>query len=585
MKHLSAKKLMISALALLTGTAMLASTATIASATEDQPNVDFDITGAQDTVSNHTFVAVKLGDYNLQDPAHNTMEVVSVGNTAIRNAASTALTATNAHAQFTDPISWVAENWGFNHDTSGQSPYDGNVRDFIQNLATQTDIVNAISTSTIKATGDAADASGNAIAHFNIPNGIYLIEDTTPQPDPNTGTMQTIPMLISTKAGKMVDGTSVNLPGMASSAQVKSTYLKKPVKNVDSPTHKVGDSIKFTINSTVPLYTHYDPSTYILQVNDQLSAGLTYDSSLLNPTVKIGNTTLATGQYELSVFNQHQEPVSTVASSHTTAKGASFVFNLSAYIKGKMSIHDYSLAGQPIEITYTVVLNDDAIAIDHGDSKNSATVTYKDNQSTDCHGTTTPSVEKHVYTFNFSIKKISKSEGTVLPGTEFQIFQGTSTTPMPMYSDGNGGYRPPQTGEASVDKLVVPASGTITISGVDAGTYTLKEIKPADGYIIPTDFKFSVTITPSFRSDQTLDSVNYSAPADDLYGLVSKDDTNPQLYIVKNIKTVIDLPSTGKAGITIRVILGVLLAGAGAGIYLAVRKNQRSHVSKNAASR
>ncbi|WEV74885.1 SpaA isopeptide-forming pilin-related protein [Bifidobacterium sp. ESL0798] len=329
------------------------------------------------------------------------------------------------------------------------------------------------------------------------------------------------------------------------------------------------------------MYTYYDPDTYILRVNDQLSAGLTYDSSIFNETVKIGSTTLTSGQYGLSVFNQQSQPVSTVPSSHTTVKGASMVFDLSDYIKGKINIHDFSLAGQQIEITYTVLLNEDAITIDHGDSKNTATVTYKDNPSTDCHGTTTPPVEKHVYTFNFAIKKISKSQGTVLPGTEFQIFQGSSTTPMSMYSDGNGGYRPPQTGEASVNKLVVPANGIIKISGVDAGTYTLKEIKAVTGYIIPSDFKFSVTITPTFNSDQTLNTVNYSAPTGDVYGLVSKDGTDPQLYIVKNIKTVIDLPRTGQAGIMMQIILGLLLVGAGAGIYVVVRKSQRSHVGKN----
>ncbi|WEV63933.1 SpaH/EbpB family LPXTG-anchored major pilin [Bifidobacterium sp. ESL0732] len=558
-------RLFASATALVAGVTMLASTAMSASAVETQPNVDLTLKG--ETVQGRTYSAVKLGDYgnavSASGSTASTVEVSTVDNAAIKSSSSSALTSTLSQLgstdTFTDPIGYVASKWNTAQDTTSDkaTAYEGNLRRFVANLWKESAIKSAAASSTITATG----AKDNT-AKFTMPNGVYLIVDTTPDTASGLGdhTGASIPMLVST--------TSPNATGMAgavSEINVKAPHLSKPDKTTDKPSHNVGDTVPFKISTTVPTYTDFDQASYKLIVRDQLSQGLTYTDAVFNPVVKIGEKTLAKGTDY------------TVTTPADGTKAGAFSFDLSPYMQAQIAAKNYKLAGSSITISYGAVLNEDAISMAPGTVKNSAKVEYtNDPSSTTEHNKTdnTEPGETPVYTFGFDVEKLAKDTGEALPGTQFQVsFNGKI---VKFFDEGNGNYRSPMSGEATVDTVTVPASGTIHLQGIESGTYSVKETKAVDGFK-NMNTAFDAIITPTYDANKMLTSLSYEGGKDVTWDLVSHSDKSSKKYTVTNVRSLASLPLTGAAGITMLVALGVLLVAAGSGLYIGVRRSQRSH--------
>ncbi|WEV41882.1 isopeptide-forming domain-containing fimbrial protein [Bifidobacterium sp. ESL0682] len=558
-------RLLASATALVAGATMFASTAMTASAVESQPDVDLTLKG--ETVQGRTYSAVKLGDYGNavsgSGSIASSVEVSTVDNAAIKSSSSSALTTTLSQLgsadTFTDPIGYVASKWNTAGDTTSDkaTAYEGNLRRFVANLWKESAIKSAAASSTITATGTKDNG-----AKFTMPNGVYLIVDTTADTATGLGehTGASIPMLVST--------TSPNAPGMAgavSEINVKAPYLGKPDKTTDKPSHNVGDVVPFKISTTVPTYTDFDQASYKLIVHDQLSQGLTYQDAAFNAVVKIGDKTLAKGT----------DYTVTVPADGT--KAAALTFDLSPYMQAQIAAKNYKLAGSTITISYGAVLNEDAISMAPGSVKNSANVEYTNdpNSSTEHNKTnTTEPGQTPIYTFGFDVEKVAKDTGEALPGTQFQIsFNGQ---PVKFFDEGNGNYRSPMSGEATVDTVTVPAGGTIHVQGVESGTYTVKETKAVDGFK-NMNTSFEAIIAPVYAADKTLTSVSYEGGKDVTWNLVSHSDNSSKKYTVTNVRSLASLPLTGAAGITMLVAFGVLLVAVGSGLYVGVRRNQRAH--------
>ena len=91
------------------------------------------------------------------------------------------------------------------------------------------------------------------------------------------------------------------------------------------------------------------------------------------------------------------------------------------------------------------------------------------------------------------------------------------------------------------------ADGKVTFKGLAAGTYTVEETKVPDGFLQNVTPKFTVTIDKD-------GNVTFGT---DVWGLM-KDG------VVKNVKSVTQLPLTGAAGITMLIVVALLLGGAAA---------------------
>lgn len=123
---------------------------------------------------------------------------------------------------------------------------------------------------------------------------------------------------------------------------------------------------------------------------------------------------------------------------------------------------------------------------------------------------------------------------------------------------GKDGAATPATDTASTN-----ANGVVTFKGLADGTYTVTETENSGVY---ADYmaKFEVTIK---------NGVATAMKGTDIYGLAgdATDTDAAATYTVKNVKNITQLPLTGAAGTALFTVLGLLIAGAGALVYMKSR--------------
>ena len=183
-------------------------------------------------------------------------------------------------------------------------------------------------------------------------------------------------------------------------------------------------------------------------------------------------------------------------------------------------VKDY--AGKTVTITYNATVNEDAL-----DTVNNTAYVSKPN--TDQYVEGTP-VENKLYSFDFTKQD---ADGNALKGAEFTISDGNIDEAF----TANGGVIAVTSGE----------DGKVTFKGLAAGTYTVEETKVPDGFLQNVKPKFTVTIDKD-------GNVTFGT---DVWGLMNDG-------VVKNVKSVTQLPLTGAAGITMLIVVALLLGGAAA---------------------
>ena len=179
-------------------------------------------------------------------------------------------------------------------------------------------------------------------------------------------------------------------------------------------------------------------------------------------------------------------------------------------------------AGKTVTITYNATVNEDAL-----DTVNNTAYVSKPN--TDQYVEGTP-VENKLYSFDFTKQD---ADGNALAGAEFTI----SGVNIDEAFTANGG----------VTTVTSGADGKVTFKGLAAGAYTVKETKVPNGFLQNVNPEFTVTI-------DTDGNVTFGT---DVWGLMNDG-------VVKNVKSVTQLPLTGAAGITMLIVVALLLGGAAA---------------------
>lgn len=136
----------------------------------------------------------------------------------------------------------------------------------------------------------------------------------------------------------------------------------------DATDAKIGDTLTFTLTSTIPDMSAYN--TYTFNFKDTLSKGLTFGQVT---SVKVGDTTL-TKDTDYTV---------------TTAPADSGKTLLTVAMKD-FKTKQQANAGKKITVTYAATLNKDAVVGGAG-NVNSATIQYSNNPSTNGTGDSEPS--------------------------------------------------------------------------------------------------------------------------------------------------------------------------------------------------
>ena len=209
-------------------------------------------------------------------------------------------------------------------------------------------------------------------------------------------------------------------------------------------------------------------------------------------------------------------------------------------------------------VEYSATVNNQAVIASTG-NPNDTWLDYGNAQHTE-HSTTC------TYVWEMKVIKFTKknNEEVNLKDAQFILYRLNGTTKKYVVADSSNKvtgwtentYDSNLTPKATV--FTTPENGTFTISGLDAGTYYLEEIKAPAGYNMLKE-PIEIVITAS------IDQTTGAGTATVTYNKTSTGDVK-----VEN-QTGTELPSTGGIGTTIFYIVGSLLA-VGAVILLVTKK-------------
>lgn len=341
-----------------------------------------------------------------------------------------------------------------------------------------------------------------------------------------------------------VDSTNVNanikgdLPTVVKKVQVDGT-------GKDATDAKIGDSLTFTLTSTIPDMSAYN--TYTFNFKDTLSKGLTFGQ--VN-SVKVGDTTLTKGTDY------------TVSTSEGSDKNTLLTVTMNDF-KNKQQAN----AGKKITVTYTATLNENAVVGGAGNT-NSAKIQYSNDPSTNGTGESEPS-KVRVFTYGFTVDKYTGDKydnaATRLAGAEFTLApkNGTAISFVQVTAGSataNAVYRVAKAGETGTTTITTPANGKVVFQGLENGEYTLTETKAPAGYNKLAS-AIGVKVNGQNNGTDTTDAtvtITYNNDNGSSYNQTASNGVIP----VQNKSGAI-LPGTGGMGTIAFTVIGVLVIALG----------------------
>lgn len=316
----------------------------------------------------------------------------------------------------------------------------------------------------------------------------------------------------------------------------------------DATDAKIGDTLKFTLTSTIPDMSAYN--TYTFNFKDTLSKGLTF-GQVDSVKVEGANSPLT--------VNTDYTVTTPTASNNNTLTVAMKDF------KTKQQVN----AGKKITVTYTATLNKDAVVGGAG-NVNSATIQYSNNPSTNGTGESEPS-KVRVFTYGFTVDKYTGDQytdaATRLAGAKFtlapkngdpmsfvQVNAGSATA--------NAVYRVAKAGETGTTTITTPENGKVDFQGLKNGEYTLTETEAPAGY---NKLASAIGVKVDGRNDGTDNTdatVTITYNNDNDNGSVYGEHASNGVIPVRN-KSGVTLPGTGGMGTIAFTVIGVLVIALG----------------------
>lgn len=449
---------------------------------------------------------------------------------------------------------------------------DAALRTFAQNLEDQTFPEASAATKFTTATGNNAN-----VKTFNAP-GIWFLKDvTSPAADKESFSL---PIITPTS----IPDTNINgIVKVKNVIPTISKHLADADGNVNNvPSFSVGDTVYYTLETTVPYYTGY-PTDRVFKITDTASAAISsitgeapnqvYNGvNVVSVKVKGLSTDLKEGTDYTVTTSKVDDTVGTYVG------GVNTVIDLGNYVNQTGTGVSELKEGAKVTVLVSAVLDADAKLSDSthflgNPNKDSLTWSHDPNSISD--EQIIPGDEVNVYSYKFNIVKTAKDMTTKLQDAKFTIKSGDSylgyengawttldTTPT---KDTQGGA------EAGV--FTTGTDGVIDFKGLDAGTYEIREIVPPKDYTALSlpDFKFTVSATVNAGDPdglKTITAVSYAKDENDTDTRVSVENSTIKIWNAKNLT---ELPLTGDLGIKVFITVGVLLMAAGAAFALSAR--------------
>lgn len=296
----------------------------------------------------------------------------------------------------------------------------------------------------------------------------------------------------------------------------------------------VGDTVNF---QTTIYVTDGNPTNYVL--HDKMSNGLTFKTD--------------------SIVVKKNDAIFTDYTKETPNDGCTFEIKFN---EGSLHTND------KVVVTYSATINSNAVVGTAG-NENETWLKYGNNGET-THGKT------KTYTWSFNILKFftdSNGEKKYLPDVEFVLYRKDNSANKTEYAqfDSNNKLTGWTATESEAGKLRTNATSNVTVEGLDAGTYFLKEITTPGGFNgLTTDVEVWIT-----SNCNTLTGANYTVE----YKMDNEEDfedTDEQEKVVPiENKRGTTLPGTGGIGTTIFYVVGGGLMVAAA-ILLITKKRMEN---------
>ncbi len=396
---------------------------------------------------------------------------------------------------------------------------------------------NKIATSATATVSKTAATDGKYTAAFNnLDYGYYVVAVPGATLANASSQYATLVSVHSTSVTAEIKG---NLPTVDKKVQVDGT-------GKDATDAKIGDTLTFTLTSTIPDMSAYN--TYTFNFKDTLSKGLTFEQ-VKSVKVEGANSPLIEGtDYTVTSPTAPNNTLTVAMKDFKTKQQAN--------------------AGKKITVTYTATLNKDAVVGGAG-NVNSATIQYSNNPSTGGTGESEPS-KVRVFTYGFTVDKYTGDNytdtATRLAGAEFTLaHKGGTAISFVKVADSatqNAVYRVAKADEAgATTTITTPANGKVDFRGLENGEYTLTETKAPAGYNklasaigVKVDGQNNGTDTTHATVTITYNNDNNGS---------NYDQTASNGVIPVQNKSGVVLPGTGGMGTIAFTVIGVLVIALG----------------------
>lgn len=414
----------------------------------------------------------------------------------------------------------------------------------------------------LTADGTVQGTDGQDVTIDDLEPGWYLVHDSQ-------GKTMVVTSTIDEYKTMTINGLQKTLGQIVA----KSNTSTKPTKTADEANQAlgVGSTVHYTVEWDLPNVAGYNPDTVTYILRDKPSKGLTVAKSDVKIYVADENGTFDSttegfgwlpADVKVAEITLDDSKFGGFTDSNTTMVGDGqkiFTIDLSDWITAD---ENAKYAGATLYVRYGATIN--------GDVQSNPTVTNEADVAQDPHeefaGDTTTKV--NIGKFEFTKYGVD-ADSAKLAGATFKVWAGTQAgdddaalkftkSDASAGIDGQYVYDADNATAGASAEIKSGADGKVVVNGLPAGDYTVKETVPAPGYA--TQFMPTFTVTVNADGTWTLKSA-------DIFDLA----TGTTDIRIKNVKSVTQLPLTGAAGTVLFTVLGLLIAGAGALVYMKSR--------------
>lgn len=311
----------------------------------------------------------------------------------------------------------------------------------------------------------------------------------------------------------------------------------------------VGDTLNYTVTTRTPDLTNYSADgTYTFTISDTLT-----------------NQKLNENSFELTIDGTEVNLIDVTevdGINYGTYENGSQTFTI-AFDVAKLKASGYS--DKEVVLIYSAELMAEAESV----NGNNVTLTYSNDPYSD--STSTPGDTTKVYTYGLDIQKDFSDGSNNYSAVTFQLHKENAAGEIVNFEGTDGSYtKADSASKPLVPNLKLSGTGSLSLSGLDEGTYYLVETAaPADFNKVTVKIVIAADANDPSTLDQTGSNATYNGSSAETK--FPAGDRISMSFNVLNQKG-FRLPTTGGAGTWMFTIGGIVLIAAAGGVFFALRR-------------